>query len=255
MRTKKLRTGSWLGTLLAGLLLVLPHQADALSDADLFLYPMSLGTETVLDISNPAEFELLTFGVDYVFEKPTLLGGSFTNTANPADPSTWDLLNWRATVSFPVITTGNGEASPTLGDFVLVLTGLGNGLLPVSSPAGRADAGHVRGSFMAVAPTSSLDLILVFDGESGQIPDDGIYGSVFPALRFPAVPGTSYTFDFQVALRGPLPILEDGSVLVDHFNAVFATVDAVPEPSQGVLLALGVLASLWLHRRHHRLSA
>ncbi len=95
------------------------------------------GASVAFDVSDPLDQTQLTKGIHYEFSAmPT--GGTFTNMASPEDPASWDVIDYRATLSFlsfpPGVSSGAGI------EFALVLLGFRQGPTLASDPA---DAGYV----------------------------------------------------------------------------------------------------------------
>ena len=186
--------------------------ARGLTDEDLMLFPIPPnsvpgGASVAFDLSDPLDQTQLTKGIHYEFSVvPT--GGTFTNMASPEDPASWDVIDYRATLSFlsfpPGVSSGSGIK------FALVLLGFRQEATLASDPA---DAGYVLASFTNAITGQPL---FVSDDPGGQVLDQ--FGSVFLAFQFAAVPGPSFTFDYQVALRAPLQNSGQG---FSQFNTSF----------------------------------
>ncbi|TDJ00385.1 MAG: DUF4215 domain-containing protein [Deltaproteobacteria bacterium] len=186
--------------------------ARGLTDEDLMLFPIPPnsvpgGASVAFDLSDPLDQTQLTKGIHYEFSVvPT--GGTFTNMASPEDPASWDVIDYRATLSFlsfpPGVSSGSGIK------FALVLLGFRQEATLASDPA---DAGYVLASFTNAITGQPL---FVSDDPGGQVLDQ--FGSVFLAFQFAAVPGRSFTFDYQVALRAPLQNSGQG---FSQFNTSF----------------------------------
>ncbi len=181
--------------------------ARGLTDEDLVLFPIPDGASVAFDLSDPLDQTQLTKGIHYEFSV-VATGGTFTNMASPEDPASWDVIDYRATLSFlsfpPGVSSGSGI------EFALVLLGFRQEPTLASDPA---DAGYVLASFTNAITGQPL---FVSDGPGGQVLDQ--LGSVFLAFEFAAVPGASFTFDYQVALRAPLQNSGQG---FSQFNTSF----------------------------------
>jgi len=206
-----------LSVVLVGAILTLAPVARGLTDADLVLFPMPPnpipgGASVAFDVSDPLQQTQLTKGTHYDLSVQAI-GGTFTNAANPDDPSSWDVVDYRATLSFiefpPGVTPGSGIS------FALALLGFREGPTLASDPA---DAGYVLASFTDAVTGQPL---FISDSPGGQVLD--IFGGIFLAFQFDAVPGAGFVFDYQVAIRAPLPNNGQG---FSQFNTAFVPIGA-----------------------------
>jgi hypothetical protein len=207
-------------------------KALPLSEADLYLFPLAVAGPVDADVRDPARYGLLREGVHYRYSIQ-VRGGSFTNQADPGDPASWDVVNYRADLSFLSPPVGGWSGDP----FLLVLLGFRQGLSPDSAPA---DVGYLRTSFLEVGTGRALEPLLVRDGAGGQIPDG--FGRDFVAFAFEPRTGAGYRFDYSIAIRAPLANM--GRDLA-QFHTAFAPASVsvpAPEPSGLVLLAVALAA-------------
>lgn len=225
----------------AVVILMNPAQAAALGLDDLTVFPLP-AQATQGDLSDGGAFTPIANGESYSYE--VVRSYAFDPSGNqpdPADPSTWTLLSYEATITHLL----SGQELWQGQDLVLVLTSLRLGSYDPRDPfqlPSFAQGGYVWETLADDGVFALFDPL----GDAGVILDDE--GSYFPALRFGLSPGESATFQFDIALYEMLPPDEK----LFHFNRGFmGPPTPIPEPGPLLLLAMG-LAGVGLLRSRTR---
>lgn len=229
------RSGAPLGALLLFFCLF-PERSQAISETDLQLFPID-SAPAGSTVFPTGDMVWLDLGVEYGYSVVrTATSNPSNNNPDPANPATWTVLSYEATLTY--LGGYVGEVQPEL--LVLTYTSLRQGTAGAGGLPPRIDAGYVLPSVFDAAG-NLLDPVYVSDPAGGAITDDE--GDLFLAYVFPTLEGVPQTFRFDIAIREPL------TGPLQHFNRGFL----VPEPASVTLLACA-LAGLLLAARFRRLA-